>query len=139
MQDESLRVASFWVDLLRNINIFLNRIILTCNQDNTKTLFTDKPYKYSEYIVHLKFDVNKKLVNIKENFFAFACNAKSFAIAINFFFFFFSTVNLDGRTKVVSLEFLTFVKLDECGLIRAHWKALGKKYLSQSKISCLKT
>ena len=96
MQDESLRVASFWVDLLRNINIFLNRIILTCNQDNTKTLFTDKPYKYSEYIVHLKFDVNKKLVNIKEKFFAFACNAKSFAIAINFIFFFF--YRKSGRT-----------------------------------------
>ena len=54
-----------------------------------------------------------------------------------FLFSFFSTANLDGRTKVVSLEFLTFVKLDDCDLIRTHWKTLGKK--SQSKISCLKT
>ena len=49
-----------------------------------------------------------------------AYNAESFAIAIIFFFFLFSTANLHWLTQVV--EFSAFFKLDECGLIRTHWK-----------------
>ena len=36
---------------------------------------------------------------------AFACNAKSFAIVIIYFFLFFSTANLDGLTKVAYQNF----------------------------------
>ena len=39
-------------------------------------------------------------VKVAQIFFAFVCNAKSFAIAVIFLFLFFSATNLDGWMKV---------------------------------------
>lgn len=51
---------------------------------------------------------------------AFAYNAKSFEIFIIFILIFFSTANLADLTKI-HVEFFTFLKLDECPLIRTHY------------------
>ena len=53
---------------------------------------------------------------------AFACKEKSFAIAIIFFFLFFSTTNLDERQFLLLVKFSQFVKLAESGLIQIHWR-----------------
>ena len=47
-------------------------------------------------------------------FIAFACNTKSFAIAIRFYFFFFSTTILDRLAKAAVSVFLSLVTLGAC-------------------------
>ena len=64
---------------------------------------------------------------------AFACNAKSFAIAIIFFIFFFSTANLTDWRKLL-VKFSTFIKLDKCGLIQTHWGMLCEKCVLQFRV-----
>ena len=49
-----------------------------------------------------------KHIRIHVMLIAFACNAKSFAIAIIFFFLFFSTANLDRQTKAACGTFQIF-------------------------------
>ena len=59
-------------------------------------------------VVFLEFRTMMSLNNFIKSFFAYACNAKSFAIAIIFFFFSFSTVNLERLTEVPCQIFYIF-------------------------------
>ena len=57
-------------------------------------------------VVFLEFRTMMSLNNFIKSFFACACNAKNFAIAIIFFFF--STVNLERLTEVPCQIFYIF-------------------------------
>ena len=52
-------------------------------------------------------------------FLTFECNAKSFAIAIIFYFFFSSTANVDGLAIIVSIVF-AIVTLGACEQLTWH-------------------
>ena len=80
-----------------------------------------------------------KLYNNENIFTAFACNCKSFAIAITCFSFSFSLQQISTDWRKLLVKFSTFVKLDECGLIQTHWKTLCEKYLLKFEISCVET
>ena len=80
--------------------------------NNTTARQKIRPFKF--HILQAENEYLKSFIILRvegnevKNLFAFVCNAKSFAIAIIFFFFFLSTAFSDGLTKVI---FLFFVQL----------------------------
>ena len=81
--------------------------------DNSIIQAKNSNFKWSFAILFYRLPLNSWCFR----FIVLACSAKSFAVAIIFYFFVFSPGNLEGLGN-----FFIFVKLDASDLIRKHWK-----------------